>query len=194
MTAPDGPPTPDPWDGLLDPGERVLWQGQPDGRWAFEGQMGCAVPFGLFFAGFSVVWMGLAAQAPFPFWLFGLPFFAIGVGLVATSLFGSTWMRRRTTYTITDRRVLIGEDGRLPPALARLGLPSAGRSLTSVRIEPDFPIALSERGHLADITVGRSTARDADGDRTTTDVALRRIEDGREVFALLRAVQRGESP
>ena len=49
--------------GLLDPGERILWQGRPDGRLHFElGKLPQAL-FGLAFVGFALFWMVMVAQA-----------------------------------------------------------------------------------------------------------------------------------
>ena len=75
----------DGWDGILYPGETVLWQGQPDprpdwSRWRLHDTI-----FGLAFAGFALFWMATAAGAtggPFmgiAFPLLGLPFLVLGL-------------------------------------------------------------------------------------------------------------------
>ena len=47
----------DPWDGLLDPGEEIIWQGQPAPGVQFEWDNAFMPFFFLFFTGFSVFWM-----------------------------------------------------------------------------------------------------------------------------------------
>jgi len=86
--------------------EKELWRGKP-ARIPFilSALWGPQFPFGLVFSGFSVFWMILASQAGGPFWLFGLPFFFVGLGVS----FGASVRRllafRNAEYLITDKRV-----------------------------------------------------------------------------------------
>ena len=41
------------WENILDPGERILWQGRPDGAVVFRIQNAVTFLFGLAFAGFA---------------------------------------------------------------------------------------------------------------------------------------------
>lgn len=98
----------------LSKGERIEWIGQPiAGRVAIA-----SVPMavlGLFFGGFAVFWMasarGIAGRGPglggfsALFWLWGLPFLAIGLAMFLSPI----WAYRkasRTLYAITDRRAI----------------------------------------------------------------------------------------
>lgn len=98
----------------LDAGERVLWTGQPSGR-----RMALAtVPIFLFaipWTAFAVFWVAAAAWGTsegsisgifrvFP--LFGLPFIAIGLGMLS-SPFWALRSAKRTVYVVTDRRAII---------------------------------------------------------------------------------------
>ena len=47
------------WEGILDPGEKVLWQGRPDPKLHISGVHVFSGVFGLIFAGFALIWMGL---------------------------------------------------------------------------------------------------------------------------------------
>lgn len=105
----------------LQPGERLLWAGQPTPALYARSSRPIMV-FGLFFTGFSLFWIAAAggmmwfADGPgsrdrgfqvfncFP--LFGIPFFLVGMGMVTSPI----WMRRaakRTVYGVTDRRCIV---------------------------------------------------------------------------------------
>ncbi|MEM8578578.1 MAG: aspartate carbamoyltransferase catalytic subunit, partial [Pseudomonadota bacterium] len=94
----------DPWDGLLDPDERILWQGRPDPAIKLEWGHPLGAFLALFVTGFSVFWMNGAAQAGGFFWMFGLLFFAIGLYMLAGVHFWKAFVRRRTHYTLTNKR------------------------------------------------------------------------------------------
>ncbi|WP_054529058.1 PH domain-containing protein [Erythrobacter sp. SG61-1L] len=116
----DDPYLPDPLNALLrqelQPGERILWQGRPLGRfrpaslvmWLF------AIPW----TAFALFWTGMAWTATqavpdaggwglidWVFPLFGLPFVLVGFGMLA-SPFLAPLRARRTLFAITDQRVL----------------------------------------------------------------------------------------
>jgi hypothetical protein len=102
----------------LDPAEQVRWVGQPrQGIFLRVGDLGM-FPFSLFWGGFAIVWETIAIRsilfgngAPafikflFPLW--GIPFVIIGLYIMIGRFFVDSWLRRRTWYAITDRRVLI---------------------------------------------------------------------------------------
>lgn len=104
----------------LDPGERILWAGQPRGGIIFRAADIFLIPFGLLWLGFSIVWFVLATfgagdaaasedgLAPIIiFSLFDLPFILVGLYLV----FGRFWVdkkqREKTYYGVTGERVII---------------------------------------------------------------------------------------
>ena len=90
--------------------ERLVWVGQPRLDLATRPAF-FLVPFGVVFAGFSLFWIvgaglmtgGLMAPC-------GLPFIAVGIGLIASPV----WLRRRarnTVYALTDRRAIVWQPG-----------------------------------------------------------------------------------
>jgi hypothetical protein len=107
----------------LQPGEHVLWAGQPDalayclrGAWYL-------VPFSLLWAGFAFFWeaSALVSGAPLFFDLWGIPFVLIGLYLVVGRFYVAIREARRTIYAVTDRRVLI-RSGAFRPSLTEMAL------------------------------------------------------------------------
>jgi hypothetical protein len=96
----------------LQPGESVRWVEQPVP--ALLARAGWAlVLFAIPWTAFALFWVWGAARAsshgPGPFQvfpLFGLPFVAVGVGMLA-SPFWIMRAARRTVYAVTDRRALV---------------------------------------------------------------------------------------
>jgi hypothetical protein len=105
----------------LQPGESLLWSGQPDpDRW-FAKEDIITVPFSVFWLGFAVFWEYQALRATwfitdkpygppllfkYVFPLFGLPFVLIGIYMLFGRILIRRWTRKRTFYAVTDKRVM----------------------------------------------------------------------------------------
>ncbi|QFT97358.1 hypothetical protein FIU85_08600 [Roseovarius sp. THAF8] len=170
----------DEWDGILNPGEKVLWQGRPDPGVTIAPASIVTLIFGLFFAGFALLWMILAATAGGAFWMFGLIHFSVGLGIAFGGIFWEPWKRRHTWYTLTDSRAFIARD-----------LPFLGRSLKS------YPITGQTRLELRDGTPGsvmfdHEMRRHKNG-HYRVDIGFERIAEAGEVMRLMRQVQERES-
>lgn len=178
VTAADasGEPAPAGWEGILDEGEQILWQGRPGTGVRWKAANIVTSIFGLFFAGFAVFWMTMAAQAPGGFWMFGLIHFFVGVGIAVLPPFWSSWRRKHTWYTLTDRRAFIATD-----------MPLQGRKLKSYEIGPDTTLDY-EAGDRSTIYFHHEYRRGKNGS-TRVDIGFERIEDGAEVYRLFRQVQ-----
>jgi Bacterial PH domain len=115
-------------------GEQVIWSGQPRQGLTLRGSDLFAIPFSLFFAGFSVFWMHGAASsgAPIPFVLFGVPFVLVGLYLVFGRFLVEAKQRAGTFYAVTPQRVII-----------RSGLFS--KSVKSLPLKTLQDLSLSER-------------------------------------------------
>ena len=100
MTAPDG---------VLQAGERVLWEGRPQQGLMFRSRDAVMIPFGL-------VWTGIVASAAFHALRLGsanfgalvlLAFLIFGLYMLVGRFLVDAYIRWGTYYGITDRRLLI---------------------------------------------------------------------------------------
>lgn len=169
----------DSWDGILEPGEHILWQGRPDTRFRLHWFDLVTGLFGFLFAAFAAFWMVMAAQAGGVFWMFGLIHFSAGIAIMAGRPAGSWWMRRHSFYSLSNRRAFIASD-----------YPLKGRVLRFWEIGPGSPIEFVE---AATQTVNFATEirRGSKGATTTRKIGFEGIQDGRRVIGLMRAIQRG---
>lgn len=95
--------------GSLLPGERVLWAGRPKQGLLLVGSDAFVIPFSLVWTG--GVATGLAHSKSGP--MFFVPVFMLVAGLyfVVGRFIHDAWLRSRTHYAITDRRILIWRKG-----------------------------------------------------------------------------------
>src|SRR5262245_23325549 len=95
---------------LLDSGERLLWSGRPEpSRFALRKGWMFAL-FGVPFLAFALFWTYTASKGAGPMELFGLPFIAVGLSVVAAPV----WYFLRgtqTTYVLTPRRTITNTAG-----------------------------------------------------------------------------------
>lgn len=168
---------PQGWQGILDDDEEIRWQGRPDDAVVWKLRYLFTGIFGLFFAGFALFWMSMAASAGGYFWMFGLIHFSVGLGIAFVPPFGNAWRRRHSWYTLTNRRALIATD-----------LPLLGRKLKSYPIRRDTMLEF-DSGDPATIIFSSETRRTNNGSRTVK-IGFDRIPDGRTVYALIRDIQK----
>lgn len=176
MTVTTAPSVADEWAGILDAGETILWQGRPSSRLRLEFTSPMQPLFFLFFTGFSVFWMVMAAQAGGIFWTFGLLFFFVGAWSLVGQHFWAAFVRGRTFYTLTDRRAMIATEvfGR--------------RSLKSYPVGPTTTIDFRD-GTPGSIFFATETTTDGEGSVSTTKAGFEMIEDARSVFSLMRGIE-----
>lgn len=94
LPQPPGAAIPPGWEGILEPGERILWQGQPDSGIRLDGfDLRRALP-GLAMAAFALFWMWGAAQANPFLTLFGLIFLFLGLRQALAPLLAPTLSAR----------------------------------------------------------------------------------------------------
>jgi hypothetical protein len=97
--------------GRLLPGERMIWSGRPGQGIVLVGRDAFLIPFSLIWCGFAIFWEAtvLHTNAPGFFALWGIPFVAVGLYFVVGRFLVDAWVRRGTSYGLTDRRVLISK-------------------------------------------------------------------------------------
>lgn len=104
----------------LMPGERIFWAGMPNPSVIFHTQDWLMVPFSLLWGGLTLSWVLEAAgwwgANPRPFqWdgglIFTAMFLVIGQYLIWGRFVLDAWLKRRTYYAVTDRRILLLQEG-----------------------------------------------------------------------------------
>jgi len=174
------------WAPYLDPGERLLWEGQPAAGLRLRPSDWFMIPFSLLWGGFAIFWeaMALSTGAPLVFALFGLPFVALGLFLIVGRFFWDSHLRRHTHYALTDCRAIVARA-------------AWGRTLKSYPIDADAEIAFAP-GPEARIGLPTSRRRPTPRQSRGGGAALQGgigpvfefIPDGDRVYGLLRLVQR----
>ncbi|QQA43224.1 aspartate carbamoyltransferase catalytic subunit [Pelagovum pacificum] len=186
-TAPSG------WEGILDDGETVRWQGRPRSGLSFAGYNLFEGLMGGVFVVFSLFWMSMAfsmgppRDAPGPFALFpyfGLIFLFIGLWNAIGRFLWSSYLMTRTYYTLTDKRAFIAVDH-----------PFRGRTLSDWPIDETTEIRLFD-GDPATVRFAydtRTVTSSRNGRRRTrtvrTPIEFARIDDGREVYRIMRGIK-----
>ena len=105
----------------LTSGESILWAGQPNSRVVFHKEDALLVPFSLLWGGFAIFWelgvmgyWGSGSRAGNPWFfgmLWGIPFVLVGQYLIWGRFFYAAWKKRRTHYAVTNRRVVVVQNG-----------------------------------------------------------------------------------
>jgi hypothetical protein len=120
------------------PGEQIIWSGTPAGGLLLTSRDWFVIPFSLFFGGMMIsVFLGglLSGKADAIALIWLLPFVLVGLHLIAGRFFLDAWLRRRTSYAVTNKRILISRS-------APFG------TFTSIRLDrlPDMTLSESSGG------------------------------------------------
>jgi hypothetical protein len=102
-------------------GESLLWTGRPNPRVLFHSDDLYLIPFSLLWGGFAIFWEmgalgywgnGPKGGTPSIFMsLWGIPFIVIGQYVIWGRFFYDGWLKRRTYYAVTSRRILVIQEG-----------------------------------------------------------------------------------
>jgi hypothetical protein len=102
-------------------GETLQWAGMPNPRVIFHIEDWFQIPFGLVWTVFMIFWESSALgywgtssrhnSPPVFFALWGIPFLLIGQYLIWGRFVYDGWLKRRTYYAVTNRRILVLQEG-----------------------------------------------------------------------------------
>ena len=171
----------------LDPGERMLWSGQPRGGIRLRVQDAFLIPFSVLWCGFAIFWeVGVVrSHAPFFFMLWGIPFVCVGLFFVFGRFLFDAYNRARIFYGVTNERILIVS-----------GL--FARQTKSLQLRTLTDVSLTQRGDgSGTITFGPTHSMNAffpagawPGAGRYAPPAFDLIENAKGVYDLIRQAQR----
>ncbi|CUH75063.1 hypothetical protein [Tropicibacter naphthalenivorans] len=175
------------WDDLLDPGERILWQGRPERGFSLRPFRPIQMLFGAGMMGFALLWMAMASwitagidqNGPFAlFPYFGLIFLFAGAWNAGLSLIWAHVLRQRSVYSLSTQRAFIATS-----------VPLMGRRLKSWPIDQGSVLELddSQPGH---VWFAKSYVDTKHGSQTRR-VGFERLAEPRKVYGLMRQIKRG---
>jgi hypothetical protein len=100
--------------------ESIVWSGRPNASVVFHKEDFFLIPFSLMWGGFAIFWeAGVSGYGGFKnqggSWsfgiLWGIPFVLIGQYLIWGRFFYAAWLKGRTYYAVTNRRVIVVQEG-----------------------------------------------------------------------------------
>lgn len=178
------------------PGEHLLWSGRPPAGFMLRASDLYQIPFSIMWCGFALFWessvirlhehASAAAQASGMqdvMVLWGIPFVAIGLYMVAGRFFTDAWRRTRTRYALTNQRVIIIS-----------GLWHREVKSLPLRLLPDVTLTeQGERGTIAfdsgDAPARRRQNPFAGWPGLVVERAFERIGNARTVYRMIRQAQ-----
>jgi hypothetical protein len=94
--------------GYLRPGEELIWQGAPARSFTFTSADAFLVPFSILWCSFTGFWEVNAAGTGVVFAeIWGVPFLALGLYMVAGRFLVKRYQHRHTAYGVTPDRAMI---------------------------------------------------------------------------------------
>lgn len=175
------------WDGILEEGERILWQGSPDpkvqiSRAAVRPMLLGVGPIIFAVVMYRVTGPDLSFRDPPSYVLYGVMalLMAMGLWMIIGAPFREARKRRNSFYTLTTKRAFIGLGG-------------DRRTLEHHEITEDTPI-IFHPGDRATLYFARRIIKSSDPD--TSDriepIGFELIREGDHVHQLMTAVRDGE--
>jgi hypothetical protein len=93
----------------LNPGERIIWSGQPQQGFILRAADIFMIPFSLMWGGFAFFWefSVVSSGAPLFAMIWGIPFVLVGIYIIFGRFFIDMAQRNKTYYALTNERVII---------------------------------------------------------------------------------------
>jgi hypothetical protein len=148
-------------------GESIYWAGIPNPRVIFHSDDWTAIPFSLLWTGFFVFWeaeaLGVWGKTSRPgenntfMVLWGIPFLVMGNYMVWGRFLTDAWLKRRTYYAVTNRRLLVLQEGwkRKSSSTFIGGSPQIEREGTltgTLWFGPKYPVVAAKRRKTRDMS------------------------------------------
>lgn len=168
------------WENIFEPGEQILWQGRPKPGILLKPSSAFTTLFGLAFSGFALFWMIMASQAGGYFWTFGLIHFTAGLGVMLGPIFWPAYMRKRTWYTLTNRKAYVAD-------ITLLGQ----KRLRSYPITKDTPIERIS-GTYPTLYFAHEKKRGKNG-TYEVPIGFERLTEADTVHGLIRTMQKDDT-
>jgi hypothetical protein len=165
----------------LSANERLLWSGKPRPGIRFSPRDLFPILVGIAWCGLigSWEWRVVSDQAPLMVQLYGVPFIAIGLHLLAGRFLMEALQRKETFYAVTTERIII-ETNFIFRATKFLSLRTLGEITISERSDRSGSILLGPVGY----------ASGGDGAVLHYPPKIDSIEEVREVYRLILAAQK----
>ena len=170
----------------LSRGEKLLWSGQPRQGLLLRSADVIMIPFSLLWGGFAIFWELGAIRTGDPFFmLWGIPFVAIGLYMIAGRFLVDARQRAKTFYGVSNERILI-VSGMLKQKVDSLNL----RTLTNLSLseEKDSEGTISFGGSTAHASMFRGSGWP--GMQQHQAPSFESIKDAKSVFETIREAQR----
>ena len=99
--------------------ESLVWAGRPIPSAIFHSDDWCMIPFSFMWGGFAIFWEAMAlglwghsskGSPPIFMALWGIPFVVIGQYMIWGRFVYDGWLKRRTYYGITNRRLIVVQE------------------------------------------------------------------------------------
>ena len=99
---------------MLSAGEQILWKGTPGKGHLFLPSDIFMIPFSIFWCGFAFFWeFGVISSGNPVFAFFGLPMIAVGFYITIGRFIWKVYIRKRTVYVITNKKIIRKQGTRL---------------------------------------------------------------------------------
>lgn len=94
----------------LETNEQLIWAGIPKQGIIFQVYDRFMIPFSVVWCGIIAVWMIFTINSNTVFAFFGIPFVIIGLFMLFGRFFLSSYVRSKTFYGVTNKRIIIKVD------------------------------------------------------------------------------------
>ena len=174
----------------LNPGETLLWSGQPRKGIVFRASDAVLIPFSLLWGGFAIFWQSAAIKSgDLFFMMWGIPFVLVGLQMIFGRFVVEAKQRGKTYYAVSNEHAIIVSGW-------------FSRKVTSLNLKTLSDVSLEEKADgSGTITFGSSKAswdsRASRQDnwgrwpfgRRLSGPGFEMIQEARKVYEIIRGVQ-----